>query len=98
METPTPTRGTAPPASAEALAAKRAEIAAALAAAQGLGDPVALGPEARAAIEAHVAALIAGQGAPPASEALRRCLAEYRDLADTRLAEQGEVFAPQDDA
>lgn len=85
-----------PAASAEAIAAKRAEIAAAVAAAQGLGDPA--GPDARAAVADRVEALIAGQGAPPEDEGLRRCLAEYRDLADTRLAEEGEVFAPQDDA
>ncbi len=83
---------------AEALAAKRAEIAAAVAARQGLGAPAGLAPEARRAVEARVEALIAGQGAPPEDEGLRRCLAEYRDLADTRLAEQSEVFAPQDDA
>ena len=83
---------------AGALTAKRAEIAAAVAEAERLGDPGGLGPEARRALDARVAALIAGQGAAPEDARLRRCLDEYRDLADTRLAEEGEVFAPQDDA
>ncbi len=73
---------------ADALAAKRAEIAAALARGPG-------GPE---TAEARAADLIAGRGAAPADPDLRRLVAEYRDLADTRLAAEGEVFAPQDDA
>ena len=54
--------------------------------------------------EARVADLLAGR-AEPATADLRRLLTEYRDLealpadeADVRLAEAGEVFAPEDDA
>jgi hypothetical protein len=54
--------------------------------------------------EARVADLLAGRAEPETAE-LSRLLAEYRDLealpadeADVRLAEAGEVFAPEDDA
>ncbi len=77
-----------------ALQDKRAVIAGAVAA-EGLN-----GTEA----EARVADLLAGR-TEPETEELRRLLTEYRDLealpadeADVRLAEAGEVFAPEDDA
>lgn len=54
--------------------------------------------------ETRVADLLAGRAEPDTAD-LRRLLTEYRDLealpadaADVRLAEAGEVFAPQDDA
>lgn len=78
----------------EQLGQKRAAIAAGVAAG-GLS-----GTEA----EARVADLLAGRAEPETAD-LRRLLMEYRDLearpadeADVRLAEAGEVFAPEDDA
>ncbi|AWN36896.1 hypothetical protein [Methylobacterium radiodurans] len=77
-----------------ALREKRAAIAGAVAAEGRDG----------AETEARVAALLAGRAEPETAE-LRHLLTEYRDLealpadeADVRLAEQGEVFAREDDA
>ncbi len=76
------------------LADKRAAIAGA----------VAAGGLSGAEVESRVADLLAGRVEPETAD-LRRLLTEYRDLealpadeADARLAEAGEVFAPEDDA
>lgn len=76
------------------LADKRAAIAGA----------VTAGGLSGAEAEARVADLLAGRAEPETAD-LRRLLMEYRDLealpadeADARLAEAGEVFAPEDDA
>ncbi|AWN43231.1 hypothetical protein [Methylobacterium durans] len=84
---------------------KRAEIVARIAQEFGLGDPAALPAEDRARVEAATGAILEAEAVPPASPELRRLIAEYRRLQDlragednVRLAEAGEVFAPEDDA
>ena len=94
------------------LDAKREEIAAAIAQGLGLGGLASLGADERAEVDRRTAEALAtgASGVPddPPTEAgtrLRWLLAEYRDLealradtANARLAEEGEVFAPEDDA
>lgn len=95
---------------AEALEAKREEIAALIAAELGFGDLAGLSPDDRAAVDKQTAETIEGCGEEQAdcSDAhvrLRTLLEEYRALQElradednVRLAEQGEVFAPENDA
>jgi hypothetical protein len=96
-----------------ALRAKREEIAAQVAHELGLGELGGLSPADRALVDRQADETIAGCGAEAADAAdcsdadrtMRRLLAEHRALAElkadeanTRLAEEGEVFAPEDDA
>ncbi len=69
-----------------------------------IAGAVAAGGLSGAEAEARVADLLAGRAEPETAD-LRRLLTAYRDLealpsdeADVRLAEAGEVFAPEDDA
>jgi len=96
-----------------ALNAKREEIAAHVARDLGLGDLAGLSREERAAVDRQTAETIEGCD-PASSEpadcseadrAMRRLLSEHRALSDMRadednvdLVEEGEVFAPEDDA
>lgn len=96
-----------------ALHAKREEIAAHVARDLGLGDLAGLSQEERAAVDRQTAETIEGCD-PASSEpadcsdadrTMRRLLSEHRALSElradadnTRLAEEGEVFAPEDDA
>ncbi|MBY0254932.1 MAG: hypothetical protein K2X54_26690 [Methylobacterium organophilum] len=96
-----------------ALHAKREEIAAHVARDLGLGDLAGLSREERAAVDRQTAETIEGCD-PASSEpadcsdadrTMRRLLSEHRALSElrvdadnTRLAEEGEVFAPEDDA
>ncbi|MDR7039671.1 MULTISPECIES: hypothetical protein [Methylobacterium] len=84
---------------------KRAEITARIAKEFGLGDPASLPGEDLARIEAATEAVLEADAVPPASPDLRRLIAEYRALQElradednARLAEKGEVFAPENDA
>lgn len=84
---------------------KRAEIAARIAQEFGLSDPAGLPDEDRARVETATAAALEAEAVPPASPELQRLIAEYRalkelraDEGNARLAEEGEVFAPEDDA
>jgi hypothetical protein len=96
-----------------ALHAKREEIAAHVARDLGLGDLAGLGREERAVVDQQTAETIEGcDPASPepvdcsdADRTMRRLLAEHRALSElradednARLAEDGEVFAPEDDA
>ncbi|MFY9294158.1 MAG: hypothetical protein WAP03_26250 [Methylorubrum rhodinum] len=91
--------------------AKRQALAALVARRQGLGDPAALDSQQRAAIDREVEAVADGldaaapEPADPEAAQLHRAAAEYRaarqlraDEDNVRLAERGEVFAPEDDA
>ena len=95
------------------LAAKREEIAALIARELGLGELGSLDPAERETVERRTDETIAGCGEPgtgagdhaQASAGLQRLLVEYRGLKTLRadegnvvLAEQGEVFSPEDDA
>lgn len=95
------------------LDAKREEIAAMVAAELGLGDLATLSASERAVVDQQTTETIEGCGddTPGASDCsdatlrLRHLLAEYRALAElradelnTRLAAEGEVFSPEDDA
>ena len=92
---------------------KRDEIAAHVAAELGLGPLADLSPEERATVDQQTTETIEGCDAASSeagdcSEAdrqMRKLLGEYRALAtlhadegNVRLAEQGEVFAPENDA
>ncbi|KQT49162.1 hypothetical protein ASG52_09315 [Methylobacterium sp. Leaf456] len=90
---------------------KRQVLAALLAPRLGLGDPAGLNAYERATLEREVEALAerADSSAPeptdPEAARLHRAAAEYRaacqlraDEDNVRLAERGEVFAPEDDA
>ncbi|GJE29461.1 hypothetical protein [Methylobacterium organophilum] len=92
---------------------KREEIAALVARDLGLGDLAALSAADRETVEAETATLILrnGQAIADASDPvaahvrLAKLLAEYRTLAnltaderDAKLADEGEVFAREDDA
>ncbi|AWN44354.1 hypothetical protein DK389_03895 [Methylobacterium durans] len=96
-----------------AIKAKREEIAAHVAQDLGLGDLAGLSREDRAAVDQQTDETIEGCTAdsPEAADCsdadrtMRRLLSEHRALAEqqadednTRLAEQGEVFATKDDA
>ncbi|WP_336490945.1 hypothetical protein [Methylobacterium nigriterrae] len=96
-----------------ALRAKRGEIAAHLARELGLGELATLSSKDRAAVDQQTDETIAGcsPDAPEpadcsdADRTMRRLLSEHRalkelkaDEANVRLAEEGEVFAPEDDA
>jgi hypothetical protein len=96
-----------------ALHAKREEIAAHVARDLGLGDLAGLSREERAAVDQQTAETIEGcDPASPesadcsdADRTMRRLLSEHHALRDlrtgednVRLAEEGEVFAPEDDA
>jgi hypothetical protein len=96
-----------------ALHAKREEIAAHVARDLGLGDLAGLSQEARAAVDQQTTETIEGcDPASPepadcseADRTMRRLLSEHRALSElradednARLAEEGEVFAPEDDA
>lgn len=95
---------------AEALDAKRREIAQLIALELGFGDLAGLSPEERAAVDQQTAETIEGCSEDKAdcSDAhvrLQVLLKEYRTLQElrsdadnVRLAEQGEVFAPENDA
>lgn len=84
------------------LETKRAAIADLLARIEGLD------PQDRAVLDRRVEMVVEGfdPGAPEPSEPARadldRLIRDYRDLpadrANVRLAEKGEVFAPEDDA
>lgn len=91
--------------------AKRQTLAALLASRQGLGDPAALDPQQRATLDREVEALADGldpaapEPADPEAARLHRAASDYRaarqlraDEDNVRLAERGEVFAPEDDA
>ncbi|MFC5554772.1 hypothetical protein [Methylobacterium iners] len=95
------------------LDAKREEIAGLIAQELGLGDLSSLNPSERATVDQQTAETIEGCGDDAAEPAdcteatlrLRQVLKEYRDLEtlrsdelDARLAEEGEVFAREDDA
>ena len=97
----------------EALDAKREEIAALIAAELGFGDLAGLSEEDRAAVDRQTSETIEGRSdeAADCSVAhvrLNALLDEYRvlqeqqelraDQDNVRLAERGEVFAPEDDA
>lgn len=92
---------------------KRDEIAAHVAAELGLGPLADLSPEERAAVDQQTAETIEGcdPAQPEAADCsdadrqMRKLLDEYRALEtlradedNVRLAEQGEVFAPENDA
>jgi hypothetical protein len=96
-----------------ALHAKREEIAAHVARDLGLGNLAGLSREERAAVDQQTAETIEGcDPASPepadcsdADRTMRRLLSEHRALSElradennARLAEGGEVFAPEDDA
>ncbi|WP_336492033.1 hypothetical protein [Methylobacterium nigriterrae] len=96
-----------------ALRAKREEIAAHVAHELGLGDLAMLSPADRATVDQQTDETIEGcshDAAEPvecsdADRTMRRLLSEHRalkelkaDEANVRLAEEGEVFAPEDDA
>ncbi|TXM70122.1 hypothetical protein FV226_17445 [Methylobacterium sp. WL12] len=95
------------------LDAKREEIAAHFARGLGFDGLAGLSPSDRARVDRRTAEAIDGcDPASPepvdgsgADDGMRRLLAEYRgllqlrtDAANVRLAEAGEVFAPEDDA
>ncbi|TXN03074.1 hypothetical protein FV222_08870 [Methylobacterium sp. WL103] len=95
------------------LDAKRDEIAAHIARDLGFDGLAGLNPSDRAAVDQQTAETIEGcDPASPepvdcsdADRVMRRLLAEYRGLqqirtdeGNVRLAEEGEVFAPEDDA
>jgi hypothetical protein len=92
---------------------KREEIAAHVARDLGFDGLVGLNPSDRAAVDQQTAETIEGcDPASPvpvdcsdADKEMRRLLAEYRgllqlrtDAGNVRLAEEGEVFAPENDA
>lgn len=92
---------------------KREEIAAQIARALGFGGLASLSPSDRATVDQRTSVAIEGYdpASPMAADGadadreLRRLLAEYRGLQqiradqdNVRLAEEGEVFAPEDDA
>lgn len=92
---------------------KREEIAALVARDLGFDGLAGLSPSDRAAVDRRTAELVdrcdttspVSADAPAADREMRRLLAEYRgllhlptDAANVRLAEVGEVFAPDDDA
>lgn len=96
-----------------ALHAKREEIAAHVARDLGLGDLTGLSREERAAVDQQTTETIEGcDPASPepadcsdADRTMRRLLSEHRALSElradednTRLAGEGEVFAPENDA
>jgi hypothetical protein len=102
-----------PGARVAALRAKREEIAAQVALELGLGELGGLSPADRDLVDRQADETIAGCATPAtepadcsdADRTMRRLLAEHRalaelkaDEADTRLAEEGEVFAPENDA
>ena len=91
--------------------AKRQALARLAARRLGLGDPAGLEPDRRATLDREVEALAdrADPSAPepvdPEEARLHRAAAAYRaarqlraDEDNVRLAERGEVFAPEDDA
>ncbi len=96
-----------------ALATKRDEISAHVAREMGLGDLDGLSPADRAIVEQHTSETIEGcsgglgeqSDCSDADRTMRRLLSEHRaleeittDEANTRLAEEGEVFSREDDA
>lgn len=96
-----------------ALHAKREEIAAQVARDLGLGELAGLNQEDRAAVDQQTEETIGGcnptspepSDCSEADQTMRRLLSEHRALSDlrasednARLAEEGEVFAPEDDA
>ena len=96
-----------------ALAAKRTQIATHVARELGLGGLAGLTPTDRAIVEQQTSETIEGCSADTtepadcsdADQAMRRLLSEHRALSDlradednARMAEEGEVFAPEDDA
>ncbi len=90
---------------------KRQALATLVARRMGFADPIELAPQDRAAVDREVEAL-ADRGNPadtepadPEAAQLHRAVAAYRaarqlraDEDNVRLAERGEVFAPEDDA
>jgi hypothetical protein len=96
-----------------ALHAKREEIAAHVAHELGLGDLATLSPADRVMVDQQTDETIEGCGTDTpepsdcsdADRTMRRLLSEHRalkeekaDEANVRLAEEGEVFAPENDA
>jgi hypothetical protein len=90
---------------------KRQALVALVARRMGFADPIELAPQDRASVDREVEALAdrgdpaeAGPADPEAAQ-LHRAVAAYRaarqlraDEDNVRLAERGEVFAPEDDA